>query len=62
MENYEKTGWDKIAEQELKNNKRSKRNDRLETAGEVTHYVTWIVIVAAAILIAIIAAYFSLWR
>lgn len=49
----EKSGWDKIAEQEEKSNKKEATKERISTAVETTSNVSGIIIAVAVAVIAI---------
>ena len=50
----QKTGWDKIAEQERKNLSREQTSKNVENAAEVTSYVGWIVFLIVVIVVVVI--------
>ena len=51
----EKSGWDKIAEQEEQSTKKEKTKVNLKVAAETTSNISWIIYVVAVAIIGIIA-------
>lgn len=51
----EKSGWDKIAEQEEQSTKKEKTKENLKVAAETTSNISWIIYVVAVAIIGIIA-------